>query len=598
MSANKYRDSEPESQVRSIIKQLNEERPSKEKSREVVVRPDGTKVVRVIKKRKVTISSVEKNRHAKKRFLLLLLLLLLLGGTMAVIVSVRMSSMAGEAYMEKRQQELCHAWGATSVHCSGAGISGFSLQIESLVAEFPESSVLRRVEMRNISATLATTSFFSGIPESDELKIDSAVVHLRDGGQKFTMPVQEGRDLWKVKRVNCNKLSCYVGDKADSPLSIKQASAYMYTSPSSKTSRVLILSDGVLQMRGWKPIVITDAKMTFSHSAVEDLHLVGTLDIDKKDVDSASTSVSFSGSIRNGEDMAGPFAFESVNIGFSELSNGRFMQFFNGTTTRERGPRTLSAYVTLPLERSTPLFTGSFRLKDVRITSMPSLMLIADHLEPTRRKAYLPPVIAEATVELAQNDGNTTLRIADGGAVERELISVRTEVTVDQTNQLSGTIDYGIPAKLTHMEYPDGFADPIFSDDGVYAWLSSKVSGPANAPTDNSAELDAQAAASRAERPARIPFDEIDVDDFSAKMKAKAEGNSATANPDTPQPQGQGGEPSAIDASQKPQADRTPASGFDLSKLPSGTPIDGNKKSENGGLSLPTDDSFFPGLKN
>ncbi len=598
MSADKYREGEPESQVRSIIKRLNDERPSKEKSREVVVRPDGTKVVRVVKKRKVTISTVEKNRHTKKRFLLLLLLLLLLGGVMAVIVSVRMSAMAGESYIEKRQEELREAWGATSVHCTGAGISGFSLQIDSLVAEFPETSLLRRVELRNIRASLATTSFFSGIPECDELKMDSAVVHLQKNAQKFAMPVQEGRDLWDIKRVTCNKFSFYVGEEAESPVSVKQASAYMYTSPSSKRSRVLILNSGVFQMSGWKPVVITDAKMTFSDSAVEDLRLIGSLDAGQNDT--ASSSVTISGSLCSGSDMAGPFAFESANINFSELSDGRFIQFFNGTTTHGRSPLTLSAYVTLPLNRKAPLFAGSFRLKDVRITSMPSLMLIADHLEPVRRKAYLLPAITEATVELVRDEEKATLRIANDGAVERDFISVRADVTVDQGNRLSGTIDYGIPSKLTHMEYPDGLADPIFSDDGVYAWLATKVTGAANAPSDNSAELDARAAHARSERPSRVPFDEIDVDDFSNKMKARmsAESQSAT-NGVQPQQQAQPrtqGEASFQAAPrQNTQTDPTSASGFDLSKLPSDIPLEGDGKNENSGFSLPTDPQFFPG---
>ena len=48
----KYAENEEDlSQVRSIIKHLNEDKPSKERTREVVVRADGTKVIRVTKKR-------------------------------------------------------------------------------------------------------------------------------------------------------------------------------------------------------------------------------------------------------------------------------------------------------------------------------------------------------------------------------------------------------------------------------------------------------------------------------------------------------------------------------------------------------------------
>ncbi len=45
-----------DSGVRSIIRQLNEDTPAQEKSREVVVRPDGTKMVRVTKKRKTMVT--------------------------------------------------------------------------------------------------------------------------------------------------------------------------------------------------------------------------------------------------------------------------------------------------------------------------------------------------------------------------------------------------------------------------------------------------------------------------------------------------------------------------------------------------------------
>ena len=56
-------------QVRSIIKRLSEDKPSHERGREVVVRADGTKVVRVTRKRKVLVSAREKNRRARKRFI-------------------------------------------------------------------------------------------------------------------------------------------------------------------------------------------------------------------------------------------------------------------------------------------------------------------------------------------------------------------------------------------------------------------------------------------------------------------------------------------------------------------------------------------------
>ena len=60
------REGDDNSQVRNIINQLNNDKPSREKSREVVVRADGTKVIRVTKKRKVMVSNDEKHRRSRK----------------------------------------------------------------------------------------------------------------------------------------------------------------------------------------------------------------------------------------------------------------------------------------------------------------------------------------------------------------------------------------------------------------------------------------------------------------------------------------------------------------------------------------------------
>ena len=83
-------------QVRSIIKHLNEEKPAQERAREVVVRADGSKVVRVTKKRRVMMSSADVRRRNRKHILYLLagcLVLLMAGGAyllfrMSTIVAV------------------------------------------------------------------------------------------------------------------------------------------------------------------------------------------------------------------------------------------------------------------------------------------------------------------------------------------------------------------------------------------------------------------------------------------------------------------------------------------------------------------------------
>ena len=57
------REGDDDSQVRTIIRRLNVDRPAQEKSREVVVRADGTKAIRVTKKRKMMMTNEERYLH-------------------------------------------------------------------------------------------------------------------------------------------------------------------------------------------------------------------------------------------------------------------------------------------------------------------------------------------------------------------------------------------------------------------------------------------------------------------------------------------------------------------------------------------------------
>ena len=121
----KYQDREEKnSQVRNIINQLNADKPAQEKSREVVTRADGTKVVRVTKKRKVVVSKEEKNRRSRKGFVYSILVSVLVLACLVGIFAFRVSMMSGESYFNEASQKLQQAYGAKSVRLVGTLVSG------------------------------------------------------------------------------------------------------------------------------------------------------------------------------------------------------------------------------------------------------------------------------------------------------------------------------------------------------------------------------------------------------------------------------------------------------------------------------------------
>lgn len=577
------REGDDDSQVRNIIRRLNEDRPATEKSREVVVRADGTKAIRVTKKRKTLMTNEERNRRSRRSFVMLLLVGLLVCAAFVGFFMFRMTSMTGAGYLSAQEASLAKAWGATQVRCTGSNIDGMELTIANIVAEFPEGSFLQRVELSDVKASLSASTFISGKIKADELSIGRASLQVEPAVRELKMPRQQGEDLWNIKRVVCADLNVtFGGAETEASLMLRQAPAYMY---GSTASRVVMLNGGLLMMRGWKPVSLTDGKMRFTPTSIEDISLRGTTDPTRKKSDGRPEStVTISGTISDGASLAGPLMVDSDNMSFADFSDGTFAHFFSAYTQAfAKGKNKPSAYITLPLDTTTPRFSGVFHLKDVRITSFPAMMVMTEHIDPKYRKRYLPPFISSGVVTLSQAEGSSTLAIAENDMVERDLLSLRAKVTVDSANQLSGTVDYGMPAILTRVEYPDGLSDPIFREDGRNAWLCTEVSGPANHPSDNAEHLDVAAESQRRLRPARTPFDQIDVERLSQRISA-AETQAAQSETPQPQPQEQPKESFHNPLQQDYQTPQYTAPSAP-STLPTG-----------GGLTLPVDDGVFGGF--
>ncbi len=546
-------DEEPESdsQVRSIIRQLNEDIPGKEKEREVVVRPDGSKVLRVTKKRRTMVSKEEKSRHGRRLFMQALFAFFFVLACFIGFFFYRMTTMSGERYLMGRSQELAQLWGASSVRCTGAVIDGINFHISNIVAEFPESCMIERVELSELDSELDLGSFVTGTITGDALKVARAHIHLRSNVRQLHLPQATGERLWRFLRVSCPDFSISFAGEDSSPWSIRHSNAYMYRPSSSSPLTVVTLEGGSMQMRGWKAINIQSAKLHFSKLAIEDFTLSGTTDGANSTGESAKTAISFSGSLADGGELEGPYYFTSDNMNFSEFSESRFNHFFAARTVRPLvRSASPSTQMRLPLERPFPQFMGTFNLKDVSISGFPAQQLIVEHMEPVKRKRYLPPSILFATARLEHADGAMTLSFDESGMTERDVITLRGSFRVDEKSELSGTLDYGIPAVLTHAEYRDGKSDPIFREAGQLAWVSTKVYGPAFRPQDDSHELDAAAAPERASRE-RIPFEDIDLNRVNEFFKSREQllhqsfapsGTPSEAPAESPQERPQGGE--------------------------------------------------------
>lgn len=520
-------------QVRSIIKHLNEEKPAQERAREVVTRADGSKVVRVTKKRRVMMTTADVRRRNRKHVLYgvagCFVALVIFGACLLF----RMSTMSSAAYMSAQQAAMQQAWGATSVQLEGKGVEGTTLQLNTVVADFPETSVLQKVELSGVQVKLDMMSFLTGVLGGETLEIDRALIVLRNGATMM-MPKQNGADMWMFRRMECKDFSVQYADPEHAPLQLKNTQAYLYYPNSSRSSSVLMFREGSVHIAGWKTVRIAEGKAHVSTNGIEDFSIRGTTDAVSDEAEQRRTSVSFAGKINNGGAMTGPFYIESDNMSLADFTDGRFEEFLTARTVSvSHGKLSDKATVSLSADGAAPVFKGEFQLKNISLSSFPALMAIREHIEPAKRRMYNPIFWHRGSACINHVDGVYSVEFPEGALVERDLASLRGRIELNRANELSGELHYGIPLVLARVEYPDGHPDPIFTANGEWAVLSTRVKGRGNMPGDDMTEVEARAVIARRERPERIPFDKLDVNLLTEQMLNR-EGTVEPATPATP----------------------------------------------------------------
>lgn len=514
------REDESQTQVRDIIRRINEEKPSHAKKREVVVRPDGTKVIRVTKKRRVMMTEKDIRKRSRKHLVAFISVAFLALCVVSAFFFYRMAVMSGEDYLQSRVDELKKAWGAESVRVVGSGISGITLHISSIVAEFPDDCLLEQVELNDLSAELSAESFFRGIAQADVLKIKRANIILRSEEDKLNIPTLCGNAMWKFERMECDDLSVSWGRGEFSRLMFRNGVAHMYYPRKGRENCVVSCKKGTLIVKDWQTIYVTDAKVHLSPVALENLSISGSVEMPGDETQPQRSSLLLQHRIANGEPLNGAFRLRAVNMPFAAFTGGRFEKFFTARTANRPSAELPSRVV---FTETGPVFSGDFELEHIMITSFPAITAMLEHIEPRKRRQYLPPTVEKGVVTLSSEGNAVTVELPDNKVVTRDTLSLKGKITIGADNALSGSLMYGLPGILTRAEYTDGAPDPIFENRGEWTWLSTSLKGFANQPNDNMDEIEALAVEARKSRPARMSFDTLDVDKLSGEVKQNRE---------------------------------------------------------------------------
>ena len=557
-SDDKYtREGDENSQVRNIINQLNVDNASRERSREVVTRPDGTKVVRVTKKRRVLVSEKEKNRRSRKNFLITLLTVFVLACGFAAYVVYRAAVMCSADYLAEKQQDICKAWGATSVVMQGTTMEGTTLKVATLVAEFPDSSNIERIELKGITAPLSIKSFVSGIFSSEDVNIQVADIRLRSDVKALNIPQWQGEgEIWKFSGVHCSKLSCSIGSPESSPVLIREAEAHIYPVPGDENAHKISLRNGKFRMKRFEKNPMADnaelklieasfdvypdevkwVRIACQHSkrvvqGAENSAVQESVIADGVAYRAEALSVSnlvFTAEFKNGDSIYGPYKVEAQSIPLSFFTGALFERVLTANVYTGQAD---TQPLTCVFGAASP-FSGNVGLRHVEFAcaALPALpAVIAHHMQYANGYKKDTVLITNGRAVIHATENDMTLEIPHGAMIENGDLSIglcgKLAVALpggynrDLPDTLLGEIEYSLPRTLVDWEYlaEDGsrVIDPIFSEDERASGcckVVTQVTGTPNRTTDNLASLVAQTQEIRASykrNPVPVDFDAV-----------------------------------------------------------------------------------------
>ncbi len=525
-SNDKYRDS-GQTQVRDIIQKINDEKPAKESSRESVTRADGSKAVRVVRKRRVLVSEKDKRRRSRRSFLFSVFLGMLGLACMLLYFLWNLYRMSNQASYETLVEDLRVAWGAEDIGMVGLNVNGFDIEVDKLTVTFAASSgsMVESVVLHEVTGSLQKEGVFFSNYIFEELMVQSASVRLREGVTEMKSGDLHDMDILEVRQLVCPDFNVIVGNSsANSIFSVSGSELYLRYTDDDKTTCSLTFTGGTFEVRAWKKFTIGDARMLLTSAGMEDFRANLLLPTSSAAiVEDAALAPEFyiAADVPNGSSIYSSYGIDSKYMQFSDFTDARMISFFTAQTrpNRAEGVNIMGAQMSLNPAGGAPSFRGEFLLQNAKWKNIPALSVIMSHLPSDRRSQYVQLAITHATVQLESTPEQIRMNFTDADMSENYSVTLKGDVVMNAQHALSGVLSYGLPAALTRAEYPDGISDPVFKEIGELAWLDTKLSGTSFAPQDDASAQDAAAAEARKSRPDPYQINDIDFTELSESLE-------------------------------------------------------------------------------
>ena len=486
-----------------------------ERKREVVVRPDGSKVIRVEKRRRTYNDDHGDAKQAvlkNKRFLIgLCILVLLVVGALAGTYMYRLTSFNTEEFAGRLQSDLSAAWGG-KVEASGMAMDGLSMKAARIKVTFPQDSCLSFVMMEGVSGEISATSLFMGKIKGESLNMAKVTIGLRPGFSKFAVP-QTKRELpFVFRRYTSPRLEVgyahkteeFTLERNDGPFYMT-AEAYIRTSGNgTEPEYVLDLSQQKLKIKGWPLMGVDSGSIILNGNGVKQLTFSGFLDKGRllnKPTDLSPCMIT--GNFLLGTDFRHQaWTLTGRNFDLLSLVGDDFASFLKVQMGEQEvdEKHELKLDFALPVtdEQKRPSVKGySGSVIKATMLRLPVLRLLAAMTARNTeiRLPYSSPVFTSGSFLLESDGTDRSASLKEISLFEQGFLGV-TGVLYSNGSAVTGELVFKIPSYMVDSRrLPSGV-----TQEGHEIILPVKISGTPASPQDNSAGM-LQEVEPRADRP-------------------------------------------------------------------------------------------------
>lgn len=449
------------------LREGDREKRDSEESGELVTRPDGTKVMRVKKRKRrteqATTKQVAKREVSKKTKLVTGAILLALLLMMLVGALLQLAKFNSQGYHEQVEGDLSSSVGG-DFSISRFTVTPVKARAEKVVVKWPESSLMESASLRHLEAGLGFSGFLGSAWKGHDLRARTGELRFQGGAGK-SYPVISGELPFHYEEFLCDEMDLYFGAGENPPVKFEGVELSVRGEAGTKQ---VIIHGGDMELRGWGRMAVGNGVVRLEDEGC----VLSTLRL-KPDEGRGDIVVKGDQVILPGKDTE--FEMSLSNIGLSHLLGKNLGALLDGTVSSENGRIVFSAAgftdssFILPVEG-----TGG------QLTGLPFLFSLRTILSDTE---FAKPYFRNLSATIHRKGDEVMLK--DLVLSEKGFMEVRGSMEIKGDGRLSGNLRVGIhenkALSATGRLRSRVFSDPV----GGYAWVEVALGGTVDIPEDN-----------------------------------------------------------------------------------------------------------------